>query len=231
MFRARSLLAAAGAISAVGAISFAAAVGFALPVSAQTPSAAGATAPAKVDLQRGAEIARDVCSACHGPDGNSELPDNPRLASQHAGYLVKQLNDFRVQEGAEQAQRVSAIMAGFAAMLTPEDIRNVSAHFAAQKLNPAAPTDRELAERGRAIYRVGIAAKGVPACSSCHGPNGAGIPVEFPRVQGQFPEYHEAQLVAFRQGERGNSAQMRTIAERLSDKEIKAVSAYMAGLR
>ncbi len=229
MFRARSHLASAiGAIS-VGAIAFAAAVGFAATVSAQTP--AEATAPAKADPKRGAEIARDVCSACHGADGNSPTSANPHLAGQHAGYLAKQLNDFRVQEGAEQAERVNAIMAGFAAMLTPADILSVSAHFASQTLDPAAATDKALAERGRDIYRAGIAAKGVPACASCHSPNGAGIPIEYPRVQGQFPEYHEAQLVAFRQGERGNSAQMRTIAERLSDAEIKAVSAYMAGLR
>lgn len=188
-------------------------------------------APAKVDLQRGAQIAQEVCVACHGTDGNSPLPENPRVAAQHPGYLAKQLNDFRQQEGAEQPLRPSLMMAGFAAMLSPEDILNVSAYFGSQTLQPAVATDQALAENGRDIYRVGIAAKGVPACAGCHSPTGAGIPSRYPRLQGQFAEYAAAELVKFRSGERANSAEMRTIAERLSDREIEAVAQYMAGLR
>lgn len=187
--------------------------------------------PAKVDLQRGAQIAQEVCVACHGVDGNSPLPENPRVAAQHPGYLAKQLNDFRQQEGAEAPARQSLMMAGFAAMLSPEDIVNVSAYFGAQTLQPAVATDQALAETGRDIYRVGIAAKGVPACAGCHSPTGAGIPSRYPRLQGQFAEYSAAELVKFRSGERGNSPEMRTIAERLSDREIEAVAQYMAGLR
>lgn len=196
---------------------------------AQTPG--GAAQPAAVDAKRGSQIAQEVCAACHGPDGNSPLPANPIVAGQHAGYLAKQLNDFKPQEGAEQPARPSPIMQGFAAMLSADDVRNVSAWFASQPLKPSAAGDKALAELGRDIYRAGIAAKGVPACSGCHSPNGAGIPVQYPRVQGQYAEYSEAQLVAFRQGTRANSEQMKTIAERLSDREIKAVSEYMAGLR
>lgn len=192
---------------------------------------AAATPPAQVDAKRGAQIAQEVCAACHAADGNSPTPANPKLAAQHADYLVKQLNDFKVQEGEQQALRASAIMAGFAAMLSPDDIRNVSAHFAAQALQPTVAKDKELAELGRNVYRAGIAAKGVPACAGCHSPNGAGIPAQYPRLQGQFAEYAEAQLVAFRSGARGNSDTMRTVAERLSDREIKAVAEYMAGLR
>jgi len=224
MFRSRN----PGAVvigSAAAGIAVAVAALFAPGVLAQ------GTAPAQIDIKRGAQIAQEVCVACHAADGNSPTPANPKLAAQHADYLVKQLSDFKPAEGAEQPVRPSAIMAGFAAMLSPEDIRNVAAHFAAQKLEPAAATDQALAEAGRNIYRVGIAAKGVPACAGCHSPTGAGIPSQYPRLQGQFAEYAEAELVKFRSGERDNSEPMRTIAERLSDREIKAVAQYMAGLR
>lgn len=227
MFRSRNPGAVAIGSAAAG-IAVAVAAIFAPGVSAQ---GAASAQPAPVDVQRGAQIAQEVCAACHGADGNSPTPANPKLAAQHADYLAKQLSDFKPAEGAEQALRPSAIMAGFAAMLSPEDIRNVAAHFAAQNLDPAIATDQALAETGRAIYRVGIAAKGVPACAGCHSPSGAGIPSQYPRLQGQFAEYAEAELVKFRSGERANSDPMRAIAERLSDREIKAVAQYMAGLR
>lgn len=225
MFRVKSP---AAAFAGCAAVALAAAIAFGPGAFAQS---AADPAPAPVDAKRGAQIAEQVCVACHSADGNSQLPENPKLAAQHAEYLVKQLNDFRTQEGSEQALRVNAIMAGFASMLSVEDIRNVAAHFAAQKLEPAVATDQALAETGRNIYRAGIAAKGVPACAGCHSPNGAGIPSQYPRLQGQFAEYAELQLTAFRSGERANSEQMRDIAERLSDPEIKAVAQYMAGLR
>lgn len=187
--------------------------------------------PAKPDLQKGSQIAQQVCVACHGPDGNSPTPANPNLAGQHADYLYKQLTEFKVKEGETTARRANAIMAGFAAALSEADMRNVAAYFASQEQKPAAAKNREWVELGQKIYRAGIADKGVPACAGCHSPNGAGIPAQYPRLQGQYAEYTESQLVAFRRGERLNSAQMTTIAERLSDREIKAVSDYIAGLR
>jgi len=183
------------------------------------------------DPKRGAQLAQEVCAACHGVDGNSIAPANPKLASQHPEYLAKQLADFKVKDGAKEAERPSAIMAGFAAMLSDADMRSVSAHYAAQQLKPAAAKDKDLVELGQRIYRGGIAAKGVPACAGCHSPNGGGIPSLYPRLHGQYAEYTESQLVAFRQGTRRNSAQMTTIAERLSDREIRALSDYIAGLR
>lgn len=198
-------------------------------VFAQAPAAG--SDPGRADPKRGAQLAQEVCVACHGVDGNSGTPANPKLAAQHPDYLAKQLANFKVKDGATEAERPSAIMAGFAAMLSDADIRSVSAHYAAQPLKPAAAKDRAAVELGQRIYRGGIAAKGVPACAGCHSPNGAGIPSLYPRLQGQYAEYTEAQLVAFRQGVRRNSAQMTTIAERLSDREIRAVSDYIAGLR
>lgn len=192
---------------------------------------ARAQAPAKVDLAKGQQKAAEVCAACHGADGNSASPANPKLAAQHADYLYKQLRNFKVQPGAKEAERANAVMAGFAATLSDEDMRNVSAWFASQKLKPSAARNKDTVELGQKIYRGGIAAKSVAACAGCHSPNGAGIPAQYPRLAGQFAEYTEAQLVAFRQGARKNSAQMTAIAARLSDTEIKAVSDYIAGLR
>lgn len=186
---------------------------------------------AKVDPAKGGQIAAQMCVACHGTDGNSPTPANPKIAGQHAAYLYKQLANFKVQKGASEAQRANPIMAGFAATLSDQDMRNVAAYFATQKLKPSAAKNKDIVEAGQKIYRGGIADKNVPACAGCHGPSGAGIPDQFPRIAGQYAEYTEAQLVAFRQGLRKNSAQMTGTAARMSDAEIKAVAEYVAGLR
>jgi cytochrome c553 len=200
-----------------------------LSVSAAAPALAQSRP--KADPAKGQQIASTVCVACHNADGNSAIPQNPKLAGQHADYLYKQLANFKVKQGAKEAERANPVMAGMAAPLSDADMRNVSAYFAAQKLVPAAAKNRDLVEAGQAIFRGGIASKKVPACSGCHGPSGAGIPAQYPRLAGQFGEYIEAQLVAFRQGARKNSDQMTSIAAQLSDAEIKAVSDYIAGLR
>lgn len=191
--------------------------------------AQGATG--KVDLAKGQQIATQVCAACHGPDGNSPTPANPKLAGQHAAYLAKQLRNFKVEKGATEAARANPVMAGFAAGLSDDDILNVSAYYQSQKLKPAAAKNKDIVELGQKIFRGGVADKHIPACAGCHSPNGAGIPDEYPRIAGQFTEYTEAQLVAFRQGLRKNSLQMTGTAARMSDAEIKAVSEYVAGLR
>jgi cytochrome c553 len=204
----------------------------AFAVSALAVSPVGAqTAPA-ADPSKGQTIATQVCSACHGADGNSAQAVNPNLAGQHAEYTTKQLANFKPQDG-KPAERPSAIMAGMAAPLSADDMRNLGAYFASQKPQPRAARDAKLVKLGQAIYRGGIAAKGVAACTACHGPQGAGIPAQFPRVAGQYAEYTAAQLKAFRSGERGNdpNRMMRAVAERLSDQEIDALADYIAGLR
>ncbi|MBM3380678.1 MAG: cytochrome c4 [Betaproteobacteria bacterium] len=175
--------------------------------------------------------AQHAAYGCHAADGNSPSPANPKLAAQHAAYLAKQLHNFKPQADGKPPERNNAIMQGFAAALSDQQIRDVSAYFATQKLKPAAAKNKDLVELGQKIYRGGITDKGVPACAGCHSPNGAGIPDQYPRLQGQYADYTESQLVAFRSGVRANSAQMMTISARLSDKEIKAVSDYIAGLR
>lgn len=193
-------------------------------------AASPAAAPA-VNLKRGAEIAGQVCAACHAADGNSAIAENPILAGQHAGYLTKQLHNFQVRPGAAKAERENAIMAGFAATLSAEDILNVSAYYAAQPIKGAYSSKKDLLAKGQQIYRAGIASRGIPACVGCHAPNGAGIPIQYPRLSGQHAAYTQAQLTGFRSGARGNSAQMMTIAAQMSDADISAVAEYIAGLR
>ncbi|MBU6489504.1 MAG: cytochrome c4 [Burkholderiales bacterium] len=186
----------------------------------------------KPDINRGQAIATQVCAACHGADGNSASGSFPKLAGQHQAYLVKQLKDFKVQAGAQAAARSNPIMAGMAAALSDSDMVNVAAYFAAQAPKPGVAHDAATVPVGQKIYRAGIAEKGVPACASCHGPTGMGIPVQYPRISGQWADYTVTQLHAFAQGPgaRNNNDAMRGIASRLSDNEIKAVADYVAGL-
>lgn len=200
-------------------------------LSAGAAIAADGAAPKKADLAKGQAIAQAACAACHGVDGNATGNANPKLAGQHADYLVKQLSNFKVKPGAKGPERVNAVMNGFAAALSDEDIRNVSAYYASQAIKPATAKNMQLASLGQRIWRGGIAEKNIPACAACHSPNGAGIPAQYPRLSGQWGEYTEAQLVAFRSGARANNSVMTTISARLSDAEIKAVSDYSAGLR
>jgi cytochrome c553 len=195
----------------------------AMPALAAGP--AGPVAAPKADLAKGQTIATNVCAACHTADGSRGSPANPIIAGQHPEYIAKQLAEFK------SGKRNNAIMKGFATALSDEDMRNVAAFYASKTAKPGFAKNKELVALGEKIYRGGIADKAVPACAGCHSPNGAGIPAQYPRMGGQHADYTEAQLVAFRSGARGNSAQMMTIAAKMSDKEIKAVSDYIAGLR
>jgi len=187
---------------------------------------------ANPDVAKGEQVAKQICAACHAADGNSAIALNPKLAGQIPEYLHKQLVNFKPQSG-KKAERDNAVMAGMVASLSDSDMRNVAAYFASQKLRPAAASSKELAAQGQKLWRGGNAASGVPACAGCHGPDGAGIPTQFPRLAGQFAEYVEGQLKLFRAGGRANdpSGMMRGITARMSDQEMKAVAEYAAGLR
>lgn len=187
--------------------------------------AAGAAAPAKADLAKGQEKATQMCVACHTADGSRGSPANPILQGQHADYLSKQLHEFK------SGKRKNAVMSGMAAPLTDEDIRNLAAFYGSKVAKPGFAKNKDLVTLGEKIYRGGIPAKQVPACAGCHSPTGGGIPAQYPRLAGQHADYAEAQLIAFRSGARANGPMMMTIAARLSDKEIKAVADYTAGLR
>ena len=193
-------------------------------------SHAAEEAKAKADPAKGKAIAETVCVACHGADGNSAASANPHLAAQHQEYIYKQLKNFKAADG-KPAARNNAIMAGMVAALSDEDMRNVSFWVASKAIKPGFAKDKELVSLGERIYRGGIADRQVPACAACHSPNGAGIPIQFPRLGAQHADYTAAQLVAFRDGVRKNSIPMTGVAAKMNDREIKAVSDYIAGLK
>ncbi len=190
--------------------------------SAHAADAPKATPP---DIAKGEALVTQVCGACHTADGSRGAPANPILAGQHPEYLAKQLEEFK------SGKRKNAIMNGFAATLSEADMKNVGAFYATKQGKPGFAKDKTLVGLGERIYRAGIVDRAVPACAGCHTPTGAGIPSQYPRLAGQHADYTEAQLVAFRGGVRNNNAPMVAIASKLSDKEIKAVADYMAGLR
>ena len=192
------------------------------------PAAQAAAAPAKAakpDLAKGEASYGAICAACHGADGNSGTPAYPKLAQQHPEYLVKQLQEFKSDK------RNNAIMKGFASALSDEDMKNIAYWLTSKKAKTGFAKEKELVTMGERIYRGGIADRQIPACAGCHSPNGAGIPSQYPRLSGQHTEYAVAQLTAFRDGVRNNSLQMTQVAAKLNDREIKAVSDYVAGLR
>jgi cytochrome c553 len=207
----------------------------AIPSGAQQPAAAPAPAPAapaqaapaaaKADPVLGEAKYTAVCASCHGADGNSGTPANPKLAQQHPAYIVKQLQEFK------SGKRPSPIMQGFAAQLTEADMKNIGAYLGTAKAKPGFAKDKELVALGEKIYRGGIADRQIAACAGCHSPNGAGIPAQYPRLSGQHADYTAAQLVAFRDEKRKNSVPMTQIAAKMNDREIRAVSDYIAGLR
>ncbi|MEO6431539.1 MAG: c-type cytochrome [Nitrosospira sp.] len=190
------------------------------------------TGNSKGDAAKGQQIATQVCAACHNADGNSIIPANPSLAGQHAEYITKQLNNFKSEDG-KPAARQSPIMGAIVAPLSADDMKNLGAYYAQQTPKPGAAQDKSLAEKGEKIYRGGNLETGVPACASCHSPNGAGIPPVYPRLSGQHSEYTLTQLRAFRTDQRTKDVnnEMHMIASRMSEKEMEAVSEFISGLR
>jgi cytochrome c553 len=190
--------------------------------------AAPAAAPAKVvkpDLVAGEAKFTALCAACHGADGNSGSPVNPKLAQQNPEYLVKQLQEFK------SGVRKNAIMQGFASQLSDADMKNIAFWATTQKSKPGFAKDKELVALGERIYRGGLADRQIAACAGCHSPNGAGNPVQYPRLGGQHADYTAAQLTGFRDGVRKNNLQMTQVASKLNDREILALADYIAGLR
>jgi cbb3-type cytochrome c oxidase subunit III len=186
---------------------------------------AGQAKAAKPDLAKGEASFTAACAACHGADGNSGTPANPKLAQQHPEYTVKQLQEFK------SGKRANAVMSGMAATLSDADMKNIAYWLHSKSAKPGFAKDKELVALGERIYRGGIADRQIAACAGCHSPNGAGIPSQYPRLSGQHADYTAAQLTAFRDGIRKNALQMTQVAAKLNDREIKAVSDYIAGLR
>ena len=192
---------------------------------ASTAMAAGpAPVVAKPDLAKG-EAAFAMCVACHAADGNSTTPVNPKLSQQHPEYLIKQLHEFK------SGKRANAVMSGMVAGLSDDDMRNISYWLASKPAKPGFAKEKDTVALGERIYRGGIPDRQIAACASCHSPNGAGMPAQYPRMSGQHADYTTSQLLQFRDGIRKNSIQMTQVAAKMNDREIKAVSDYIAGLR
>ena len=172
------------------------------------------------------QMKAQTCVACHGADGNSSNGGFPSLAGQVPGYIGAQLAAFK------SGKRANALMQGMAQPLSAEDMADIDAWYASQTIAPRGISEDqvELATEGETLYRAGLADLSVPACMACHGPAGHGIPSNFPRVAGQWPEYLEAQLLAFKSGARGGKM-MAPIAHRLTAQQIKALSLYMSALQ
>ena len=211
------------------------AVAFALMCSVSALSlaaepAAPAATPAAADASA---IAKNVCAACHGADGNSTIPANPNLAGQHASYLLKQLNNFKASADGKPALRQNAVMNGMAAPLSEAEVKALAQYFSKQTLKPDVAKDDKLVTQGRKLWRAGDLKKGIPACAGCHGVAGAGLPAQYPTLAGQHTDYVIAQLKQFREGTRANDPEgvMRTIAAKMSDPQMAAVAEYAAGLR
>lgn len=168
-----------------------------------------------------------VCGACHGMNGNSVNPEWPNLAGQHASYLAAQLALFK------QGVRNNVVMAPNAMLLSEQDMADIAAYFARQP--PAGlEADPSLYAAGEKLYRTGDAARGLPACTACHGPEGKGNgPAQYPAVRAQHSMYTYAQLKAYASGERKPAANgmMQVIAPKLTDEEMRALASYLQGLR
>jgi cytochrome c553 len=202
-------------------------------IASALPAAAALAQAGKPDLAKAKGIVDQVCVACHGAEGNSPSPLNPSLAGMPAEYITLQLTHFKT------GIRANAVMQGMASPLSADDMKLLGLYFAAQKPKGLAAKDAALVKAGQKLYRGGDSATGVPACAACHSPDGAGIPKNYPRLAGQYPEYTYAQLKAFKSGERGadkdgkdtNGRVMAAVAAKLTDAQMKAAAEYTSGLR
>jgi cytochrome c553 len=168
-----------------------------------------------------------VCGACHGADGNSAAPNFPKLAGQGERYLLKQLHDIK------SGGRTVVEMTGLLDNMTEEDLADIAAYFSSQQMSVGA-ADPKLVKRGGELFRGGKLTEGMPACTGCHTPTGAGLAAAgFPKLGGQHATYIAKQLTDFREGNRtndGDSMIMRSIAAKLSNKDIEAVASFIQGL-
>lgn len=186
------------------------------------------TLKANGDPTRGQQWS-STCVACHNADGNSTVGMWPKIAGQHSDYLLKQLREFKK---GENGQRNNAQMAQMVAEFNDEQLQDLAAYFASQTMSEGA-ADASKVALGKQIYKGGLIEKGIPACASCHGPQGLGnAPANFPKLNGQHAEYTLSQLNAFKSGIRQNdeNAIMRMMAAKMSDEEMQAVSQYIEGL-
>ena len=204
-----------------------------LTLAALVLAAGAAVATPKADIAKGKEVANTICAACHAADGNSGIAAYPKLAAQHTGYIYRQTLD--IKEG-KRTHGSAAVMKPMVMNLSEQDILNVSAFYAKQqaKSGEANPKQNDPVLGGK-IYRGGLVDKKIPACMSCHGPSGAGIPgggteiVAYPRLGGQHMAYVVDQMKAYKTGQRKNAI-MEDIAKRMTEEELNSVANFIQGL-
>lgn len=184
------------------------------------------TVNANGNADAGKAKASTVCMACHGTDGNAPIAMYPKLAGQHADYLVKQLKDFK------SGARKDPIMAGMAAALSEQDMLDLGAYYQSQQVTDGT-TPENVVAIAKPLYQGGDMERNIAACIACHGPrgNGSGL-AKFPKIASQNADYIANQLKKFRSGERANdpSGMMVDTAKKLTDAEIDALSKYLGGL-
>lgn len=175
-----------------------------------------------------------TCGACHGPDGNSSNPIWPKLAGQGAPYAYEQLKAFKLGMSDTKSGRMDPVMSAQAAALSDEDMRDLAVYFSTLEQKPGVASEESIA-LAEPLYRAGDADRGIPACSGCHGPSGAGNPAAaYPKIGGQHADYTAKQLKAYRAGERKagmNGQIMAEVAAKLTDEEIAALASYLNGLQ
>lgn len=194
-------------------------------VAAMVISAWAAAAGPQADIERGKQVATQLCASCHAADGNSGIATYPRLAGQNPYYIennAKLIRDGKRITGNAKEMRDSI------AQVSDQDLRDAALYFSKQYPKAGEVHPKQNPELGAKIFRGGIAERKVPACMSCHGPNGAGMPNEYPRISGQHAAYVETELKAYRDGVRKN-AKMEKVAKMLTEEEIKAVSNFIQG--
>jgi cytochrome c553 len=198
------------------------------------------TKPATFGDAKVGQTKAGTCAACHSADGNSSDAQYPKLAGQHERYIWRQLKMLK------SGERENPIMMGMASALTEQDMRDIGAYFATQKVLPGVADDTVIAsgphqgkkfyQVGERIYRGGNAAAGVPACMACHGPSGRGNPgPAYPMIGGQHASYVVAKLQFFRGGgiwgkDANANVVMSGVAHNLSDEEIQSLATYIEGL-
>lgn len=167
-----------------------------------------------------------LCAGCHNPDGNSVVPENPKLSGLDTDYLARQLRDFK------SGKRQSVVMSTIIPMVHEKEFKALAAFYSGQKPAPGVTADAKLAAQGKEIYDEGIIGSAVPACSGCHNDDGSGTD-KYPRVAGQNSAYVVQQLLNFKTGARTNDSKavMQAVAKRMNEKEIRAVAEYVTTLK
>ena len=177
------------------------------------------------DPVRAEEIVQGKCFICHGAAGESSSPVFPRLAGQNAAYVARQLADYK------SGRRKSSTMQPMVEDLSPADMQALGDWFASRPTEGHPVADGDLAGVGKFVYFRGNPYSGVAACATCHGADAHGS-ATLPRLAGQHPQYTENQIRLFDTRERTNdNAVMHAVASKLSALEVKAVAAYLSGLK